>query len=228
MLAPLDRWPIASSANGLQTMTSKKSHYLLFAEASRSDRPVQTWRFVLQNLETQKRFCANDSETADCSERLELLAVVRGLEALDGPARVTLVTKSRYVCRGLKSGLTAWRNNNWCWERFGRIVPIRDHDLWQRVDRAMQFHTVDCQVWHFEGELEQSPEVEMLPSQHRIDKSHTEAIPKQRVARGRRGRSITTRRPATTANSVGKMETVWSGVKSIAQSITQPTLEPTA
>jgi len=91
-----------------------------------------------------------DEETAACGERLELLAVVRGLEALDGPTRVTLVTKSRYVSRGIRSGLAEWRANDWQWERFGRIVPVKDHDLWQRVDRALLFHAVDCQAWQFE------------------------------------------------------------------------------
>jgi len=137
-------------------MTSKLSHYLLFAEASRNRRTAQTWRFVLQNLTTERRFSAFDSEEEASSERLELLAVVRGLEALEGPARVTLVTKSRYVSRGVKLGLDEWRANNWRWERFGKIVTVRDADLWQRVDRALEFHQVKCQTWHFEEETRES------------------------------------------------------------------------
>lgn len=131
-------------------MTSNSPHYLLFSEASQDQCSLPTWRFVLQNVESQRRFTATDSEPCDCSQRLELLAVVRGLEALDGPSRVTLVTKSRYVSRGIKKGLPEWRNNNWRWERFGSMVLVRDHDLWQRVDRALQFHQVNCQAWHFE------------------------------------------------------------------------------
>ncbi|MCG8449079.1 MAG: hypothetical protein MI725_05805 [Pirellulales bacterium] len=131
-------------------MTSDLPHYLLFAEASRNCRTTQTWRFVLQNLDTQRRFSATDVEETASSERLELLAVVRGLEALAGPARVTLVTRSRYVSRGLRFAMDEWRANNWRWERFGRHVAVRDHDLWKRVDRALEFHQVDCQTWHFE------------------------------------------------------------------------------
>ncbi len=139
-------------------MTSNSPHFLLFSEASRDRFSQPTWRFVLQNVESQRRFAATDSESCDCGERLELLAVVRGLEALDGPARVTLVTRSRYVSRGIKKGLADWRANNWKWERFGRIVPVRDHDLWQRVDRALQFHEIICQAWQFET-VETSPEM---------------------------------------------------------------------
>ncbi len=144
-------------------MTSENPHYLLFSEASQSQCAAQTWRFVLQHVESQRRFSATDSEPSEAGhkagpkaghkaghERLELLAVVRGLEALDRPARVTLVTKSRYVSRGILRGLSEWRASDWRWERFGRIVPVRDHDLWRRVDRALRFHEVDCQMWQFD------------------------------------------------------------------------------
>ena len=77
-------------------------------------------------------------------ERLELLSVVRGLEALDQPARVTLITSSRYVRLGLRYGLEEWRRNRWCWEHFGKLVPIKNQDLWQRVDRAL--HITRCGV----------------------------------------------------------------------------------
>lgn len=91
---------------------------------------------------------AADSETKIRRSRLELLAVVRGLEALEGPSRVTLLTRSRYVSRGIRRQLSQWREQKWCYERFGTVVPIRDQDLWQRVDRALQFHNVECCVWN--------------------------------------------------------------------------------
>ncbi len=165
-------------------MTSNSPHYLLFSEASRDRCSLPTWRFVLQNVESQRRFAATDSEPCDCGERLELLAVVRGLEALDGPARVTLVTRSRYVSRGIKKGLAEWRANDWKWERFGRIVPVRDHDLWQRVDRALQFHTITCQAWQFETvETEPATADEGVGAvtprtRYRVDPPHAERIPR--------------------------------------------------
>lgn len=138
-------------------MTPDTPHYLLFSEASQDETAVARWRFVLQNVRSERRFSATDAEPCnEGCERLELLAVVRGLEALDRPSQVTLVTKSQYVCRGIKHGLSEWRENDWRWESFGRIVPIRDHDLWKRVDQAMRFHTVVCQAWQFDA-VEHSP-----------------------------------------------------------------------
>lgn len=144
------------------------SHYLLFSEASCTS-SGQTWRFVLQNVETSRRMVVADEENVTCGERLELLAVVRGLEALDGPAQVTLVTKSRYVSRGIRSGLTEWRANDWQWERFGRIVPVKDHDLWQRVDRALLFHKVVCQAWQFEDAATEEPLSCVDPQTHVLE-----------------------------------------------------------
>jgi ribonuclease HI len=108
---------------------------------------ARQWRFVLESVGGEDRTYAADMEPGARASRLELLAVVRGLEALDQPSRVTLVTRSRYVRRGLRRELSHWRERNWRWERFGQLVPIRDHDLWQRVDRTLEFHHVDCPSW---------------------------------------------------------------------------------
>lgn len=130
-------------------MKARCPHFLLFSEASRAiDRGA--WRFLLQSADGQEQFEAADEEPAVRGERLELLAVIRGLEALPAPSRVTLVTPSRYVSRGLNYGLDEWRANDFRWERFGELVPIKNRDLWQRVDRALQFHEVACQVWRFD------------------------------------------------------------------------------
>jgi hypothetical protein len=69
---------------------------------------------------------------------------LRGLEALEQPSRVTLMTGSRYVFRGLRYGLTEWRENNFSWEHFGSVQPIRNADLWKRIDRTLGYHQVQC------------------------------------------------------------------------------------
>lgn len=102
------------------------------------------WRFVLETEDGDEVLRAGDIEPADRGERVELLAVLRGLEALEGPAKVTVVTPSRYVRRGVRYGLDAWRQNGWNWECFGKMVPVKNRDLWQRLDRARAIHAIDC------------------------------------------------------------------------------------
>jgi ribonuclease HI len=124
-------------------------HYLLFSESCGSSDDGQ-WRFVLQSLDGSEQLEAADAEPGALGERLELLAVVRGLEALEQPSRVTLVTPSRYVNRGLAYGLQEWRASGWQWEHYGEMVPVKNRDLWQRVDRALGFHQLECRTWRFD------------------------------------------------------------------------------
>jgi len=139
-------------------MTISAPHYLLFSE-SQTPRAAEDghlarlrgqWRFVLETVDGQIRFEAADEEFESEDGRLALLAVVRGLEALEQPSRVTVVTTSRYVSRGFLFGLEEWRESGWRWERFGEMTPIKNRDLWQRIDRAMQYHQVDCRIWRFD------------------------------------------------------------------------------
>lgn len=104
------------------------------------------WHFVLDKLDGDEKFEVADSESCLSPDRLALLCVVRGLEALEQPSRVTLVTTSRYVMRGMRFGLNSWRESGYCWERFGVQKPIRNADLWKRVDVALDYHGVDCRM----------------------------------------------------------------------------------
>lgn len=141
-------------------MSVSAPHFLLFAQAtgntlvgaaSGGHDEVETevggrWRFVLQTPEGKTFLDAEDEEEGDSRERLELLAIVRGLEALDQPSQVTLHTNSRAISRGIAEGLAQWRENDYQWERFGSMTPIKNRDLWQRVDQALSIHQVKCQL----------------------------------------------------------------------------------
>ncbi len=121
--------------------------YLLYAESeleSFQGQSLGRWRFILQSIQNTVRFDATDWEPSVSLERLELLTVIRGLEELDQPSSVTIVTESNYVAHGFGFGLREWRHNGWQWERFGDLVPITNDDLWRRLDRASQVHQLQC------------------------------------------------------------------------------------
>jgi ribonuclease HI len=134
-------------------MSAPEPHFLLYSASAPADPDGQPgdWRFVLESIDGSSKIEIVDTEPEVRGERLELLAVVRGLEAIDEPARVTLVTPSRYVSRGISYGLNDWRENGWHWERHGEMVPVKDRDLWQRVDRALEFHRVECRQWRLDA-----------------------------------------------------------------------------
>ncbi len=150
------------------------------------------WRFVLQTPEGKTLLDAEDEEEGDSRERLELLAIVRGLEALDQPSQVTLVTQSQAISRGLREGLAMWRENDYQWERFGSLSPIKNRDLWQRVDQALNIHQVQCRLLSGAG----SDDLNMPPPRSNADdfsnkpaysqQQHGSAtMPKPRRVRGR-------------------------------------------
>src|SRR5437588_2070182 len=142
-------------------MSVSAPHFLLYAEVpqafaragSTSEKSLAggsswsesaRWRFVLRAAGGQSSLEAADEEPEASQQRLELLAIVRGLEALEQPSRVTLMSASRHLRRGLQFGLREWRENDWQWERYGRMAPVKDRDLWQRLDRLVEIHVVDC------------------------------------------------------------------------------------
>ena len=128
-------------------MMPKAPHFVLFSESTAvsppqvsvgaaSDESTRHWHFVLRTEEGSVALDAEDEEADASDERLALLAVVRGLEALPEPSRVTLVTTSGWIRRGLRFGLDSWRDHQWQWERFGQMTPVKNGDLWRRVSRA--------------------------------------------------------------------------------------------
>jgi len=130
-------------------MNEAEPHYVLLSQRMDDTHPG-SWRFVLRTPDGSRRLEASDMEPEARGERLDLLTVVRGLEALEQPSRVVLVTSSVYVREGIRHGVSEWRHNGWRWERFGQMVPVKNADLWQRVDRAMQFHQIDCRMYRLD------------------------------------------------------------------------------
>lgn len=137
-------------------MKKTAPHYLLITEAKtiidpREDAQATSrrsghWRFVLEQMGVEARIEVADEEPNVFGERLQLLAVVRGLESLEQPSRVTLLTSSRYVGQGIRQGISQWQANQWRWERFGKMTLIKNHDLWRRVHHALQFHSLECRI----------------------------------------------------------------------------------
>lgn len=117
------------------------SEFLLVCEATAASDTVGLWRFTLETAAGETLMDVHEKEFGS-PNRLALLAVVRGLESIEGQARVTLVSTSRYVIRGLRDSLHRWRENGFVWEHFGRNVAVENADLWRRVDRALHFHEV--------------------------------------------------------------------------------------
>ncbi len=78
-------------------------------------------------------------EADTTNNRMELLAAINALEALERPSTITVVTDSAYVKGGITEWLRSWKRNNW---RTATKKPVKNEDLWRRLDEAAARHQV--------------------------------------------------------------------------------------
>ena len=100
------------------------------------------WGALLQAKEGEavvKERTLKGGEADTTNNRMELLAAIHALEALERPSKLTVVTDSAYVKGGITSWLFSWKKNNW---RTSTRKPVKNEDLWRRLDEAASRHDV--------------------------------------------------------------------------------------
>lgn len=98
------------------------------------------WGAILKFNGREKLLSGADRSTTN--NRMELLAAIKGLEALTRPCKVRLVTDSQYVRNGITQWITNWKRNNW---RTASRTPVKNADLWERLDKAASRHDIKWQ-----------------------------------------------------------------------------------
>ncbi len=99
------------------------------------------WGALLRYREHQKELYGGEPHTTN--NRMELMAAIRALESLNRPCSVRLTTDSVYVRSGITEWLPQWKKRGW---KTAARKPVKNVDLWQRLDAAMQRHQVS---WHW-------------------------------------------------------------------------------
>jgi len=115
----------------------------LFADGGCSGNPGPGgWAFILRHPTSGKELERSGGEREATNNRMELTAVIRGLETLTRPARVELLTDSTYVGKGVSEWLPKWKAQGWRRKEGNRLAPIKNEDLWRRLDELLQTHQV--------------------------------------------------------------------------------------
>jgi ribonuclease HI len=78
-------------------------------------------------------------EALTTNNRMELMAAIAALEALERPAAITVVTDSIYLRDGITGWIHGWKRNGW---KTSAKKPVKNDDLWQRLDAAQSRHRV--------------------------------------------------------------------------------------
>ena len=95
------------------------------------------WGAVLRWNGTEKELHGGDPQTTN--NRMELMAAIQALEALNRPSPVQLHTDSTYLLNGITKWIAAWERNGW---RTVARKPVKNEDLWRRLIAAMNGHEV--------------------------------------------------------------------------------------
>ena len=100
------------------------------------------WGALLQakdGADVVKERSLQGGEADPTNNRMELLAAINALEALERPSVITVVTDSAYVKGGITAWLFGWKKNGW---KTSTKKPVKNVDLWQRLDTAQARHDV--------------------------------------------------------------------------------------
>ncbi|HVI06013.1 MAG TPA: ribonuclease HI [Sphingomicrobium sp.] len=99
------------------------------------------WAVLLRLGDTEKELSGGEPQTTN--NRMELMAAIRGLEALKRPCKVSLYTDSQYVRDGITRWIHNWQRNGW---RTSNRKPVKNAELWQELIDASEPHRI---AWHW-------------------------------------------------------------------------------
>jgi ribonuclease HI len=98
------------------------------------------WGVLMRSGANTKELYGGERETTN--NRMELMAVIQGLQALKRPCEVHLYVDSLYVLKGMTEWLPGWKAKGW---RTASKQPVKNVELWQRLDElvAAKGHSID-------------------------------------------------------------------------------------
>jgi ribonuclease HI len=96
------------------------------------------WAATLESGEHFRELSGAEATTTN--NRMELTAVIQALEALKKSSAVVVYTDSEYVRKGITEWLRAWKARDW---RTADKKPVKNRDLWERLDVAAERHSID-------------------------------------------------------------------------------------
>jgi len=96
------------------------------------------WGVLMESGGRTREIYGGESPTTN--NRMELMAVIRALEALKRPCRVRLHTDSQYVQLGISRWIHGWKKNGW---RTADKKPVKNADLWLELDALAAKHEIE-------------------------------------------------------------------------------------
>ena len=122
--------------------TPERNHVEIFTDGACSGNPGPGgWGALLRFAGVEKEICGGEAHTTN--NRMELIAAIEALETLKRPVKARIYTDSVYLRDGITKWIHAWKAKGW---RTADRKPVKNIDLWQRLDAAIIGHDVE---WHW-------------------------------------------------------------------------------
>ncbi len=116
---------------------------LLYTDGACSGNPGPGgWAFILRHPGTGKEMEKSGGEKVTTNNRMELMAVIQGLQTLNRPCNIELFTDSVYVGKGISEWMPKWKKNNWRRKEGTQWKPVKNDDLWRQLDEQLEKHRV--------------------------------------------------------------------------------------
>ncbi len=106
--------------------------------ACRGNPGIGGWGVLLRFRDTEKTLHGGEAHTTN--NRMELTAVIKGLEALSKPCDVAITSDSKYVLSGITEWLDNWKKRGW---KTASKKPVQNVDLWRQLDHLTQTHSIE-------------------------------------------------------------------------------------
>ncbi len=121
-------------------MSDERPHVELYTDGACSGNPGPGgWAYLIKGPDAARVVERSGAEPSTTNNRMELISVIQGLQALDRPSRVNLYSDSQYVINGLREWLDQWKAKGW---RRGRNAEVKNLELWKQLDGLRQRHEV--------------------------------------------------------------------------------------
>lgn len=123
-------------------MKGKQSWVQMFADGACINNPGPGGYAALLIYNGREKIIKG-GEPATTNNRMEMQAIIAGLEALTRQCKVAIYTDSQYVHKGITQYIEAWRKNYW---RTANNKPIKNLDLWRKIDNLADQHEL---IWNW-------------------------------------------------------------------------------
>jgi len=130
------------SKERMEGIEDKRPVVKLFTDGACLGNPgIGGWAFILQHPASRRTKEASGGDHGTTNNRMEIMAVIRGFEAIKAPAQVEIFSDSEYVVNAVTEWMPRWKWFGWK-KTVNAKAPVKNADLWRRLDELLQPHAV--------------------------------------------------------------------------------------